>query len=210
MTLRLDDPLERIDARIAGRQMGLKEKGPPAHIALAEGLGIRTVRALLHHYPRRYIDRSDTGRIRELRVGQYATVVATVKSVNKRVTRYRKSMVTVQLYDGSGYLDVTFFNQPWTASQYKPGMEVAVSGVVQLYGRKLQMGKQEVEILRGESEQVHTGRITPIHGATDGVSGRTIRDLVHRALEQLPRIPDPMPDRVVAAEDLSTYDWALR
>jgi ATP-dependent DNA helicase RecG len=119
-------------------------------------------------------------------------------------------MVTVTLYDGSGYLKVPFFNQPWMASTYKPGMEVAVSGVVQRYGRDLQMGKQEVEILRGESEQVHTGRITPIHGATEGVSSRTIRDLVHTALEQLPRIDDPLPTAVVDVEELATYDWALR
>jgi ATP-dependent DNA helicase RecG len=210
MTLSLDDPVERIDARVANRQMGVKEKGPPAHVALADGLGIRTVRALLHHYPRRYIDRSDMGRIRDLRVGQYATVVGTVKNVEKRLTRYRKSMVTVTLYDGSGYLKLPFFNQPWTATTYKAGMEVAVSGVVQRYGRDLQMGKQEVEILRGEAEQVHTGRITPIHGATDGVSSRTIRDLVHSAFEQLARIDDPLPAAVVDAEELATYDWALR
>jgi ATP-dependent DNA helicase RecG len=210
MTLHLDDPIEVIDARIANRQMGVKEKGPAAHIALADGLAIRTVRALLHHYPRRYIDRSDVGRIRDLRVGQYATVVATVKNVGSRLTRYRKSMVTVTLYDGSGYLKLNFFNQPWTAKTYKPGMEVAVSGIVQRYGRDLQMGKQEVEILRGEAEQIHTGRITPIHGATEGVSSRTIRDLVHRAFEQLPRIDDPLPAAVVDVEDLATYDWALR
>ncbi|HEY7280130.1 MAG TPA: ATP-dependent DNA helicase RecG [Actinomycetota bacterium] len=210
MTLSLDDPIERIDARVANRQMGVKDKGPPAHVALAEGLDIRTVRALLHHYPRRYIDRSDTGRIRDLKIGQYATVVATVRKVEKRLTRYRKSMVTVTLYDGSGYLKLPFFNQPWTATTYKPGMEVAVSGVVQRYGRDLQMGKQEVEVLRGEAEQVHTGRITPIHGATEGVSSRTIRDLVHRAFEQLPRIDDPLPAAVVDAEELASYDWALR
>ena len=97
MSLSLDDPLERIDARIAGRQMGARDnRGPTAHVAIAEGLGIGTVRGLLHHYPWRYIDRSDTGRIRDLRVGQYATVIATVRGVSKRFTRHRKSMVTVR------------------------------------------------------------------------------------------------------------------
>ena len=210
MSLRLDDPIERIDARIATRRMGVKDKGPPAFEAIADGLGIRTVRGLLHHYPRTYIDRSTMGRIRDLRIGQYATVVATVRSVNKRITRYRKSMVTVRLYDGSGYLELNFFNQPWTGSLYKPGMEVAVSGVAQMYGRTLQMARQEVEILRSESEQVHTGRITPIHSATEGVTTRTIRDLVHAALDQLPPIADPLPSGVVDVEELATYDWALR
>src|SRR5436190_23577112 len=100
MSLGLDDELERIDARVANRRMGTgARRGPPAHVAVAEGLQIRTVRGLLHHYPRRYIDRSEVGRIRDLRVGQYATVIATVRSVNSRYTRHRKSMVTVRLYD---------------------------------------------------------------------------------------------------------------
>jgi ATP-dependent DNA helicase RecG len=210
MSLGLDDPVERIDARIANRRMGVRDKGPPAHVAIADGLEIRTVRGLLHHYPRRYIDRSDVGRIRDLKIGQYATVIATVRRVERRFTRHRKSMVIVTLYDGTGYLTLNFFNQPWTASLYKEGQELAVSGVAQIYGRKLQMGKQEVEILRGEAEQVHTGRITPIHRATEGVSTRTIRELIHSALEQLPRIGDPLPERVVASEHLAAYDWALR
>ncbi len=211
MSLGLDDALERIDARIANRRMGTREKkGPPAHAAIAEGLGIRTVRGLLHHYPWRYIDSSQVGRIRDLKVGQHATVIATVRRVTRRLTRRRQSMVAVSLYDGSGYLELTFFNQPWTASLYKEGSEVAVSGVVQIYKGKLQMARQQVEVLRDETEQVHTARITPVHRATEGVSTRTIRDLVHRALDQLPRTPDPLPREVVAAENLVTYDWALR
>ena len=60
-----------------------------------------------------------------------ATVIARVKRVTKRQTRRRQSMVTITLYDGSGYLDLTFFNQPWTGSTYKEGYEVAVSGIAQ-------------------------------------------------------------------------------
>src|SRR6476646_1856904 len=140
MSLGPDDELERIAPRIANRRMGVRDKGPPAHIALADGLEIRTVRGLLHHYPRRYIDRSDVARIRDLRVGQYATVIATVRRITRRLTRHRRSMVTVTLYDGSGYRELNVFNQPWTASLYKEGQELAVSGVAQIYGRKLQMG----------------------------------------------------------------------
>ncbi|MFL5798606.1 MAG: ATP-dependent DNA helicase RecG [Actinomycetota bacterium] len=211
MSLGPDDPLEGIDARIVNRRMGAREnKGPPAHVAIAEGLGIRTVRGLLHHYPWRYIDSSQVGRIRDLKVGQHATIIATVRKVTRRLTRRRQTMVVVSLYDGSGYLELTFFNQPWMATVYREGSEVAVSGIAQLYKGKLQMARQQVEVLREETEQVHTARITPVHRATEGVSTRTIRDLVHSAFDQLPRIQDPLPREVVEAEHLVTYDWALR
>jgi len=210
MALTLDSPVTEIDRQLANRRTGLRTKGEPAAEVLA-GIEIHTVQDLLHHYPRRYIDRSQVARIRELRVGQRATVIARVKRVHKRQTRNRRSMVTVTLSDGSGYLDLTFFNQPWLASAYREGHELAVSGIAQLYRGRLQLANQEVELLTGdEQDLVHTGRITPVHRATEGVTTRTIRDLVWRALDRLPSIPDPMPDALVAAESLSSFDAAIR
>jgi ATP-dependent DNA helicase RecG len=210
VTLTLESPIRAIDRRLAERRTGARAQGPPARDVLAE-MGITTVRDLLHHYPRRHIDRSRVSRIRDLTPGTYATVIAKVRRVHKRQTKRRQAMVTVTLYDGSGNLDLTFFNQPWVASQFKEGYEVAASGVVQLYGGKRQFAKQEVELLRGDDQDlVHTGRITPIHPASEGISPRTIRELVWRALERLPRISDPVPADVVRDEGLLELDTAIR
>jgi len=120
-------------------------------------------------------------------------------------------MVTVKVSDGTGTLDLVFFNQPWTASMYRTGIELAVSGRAALYQRRLQLQKQEVEILRGDdAETVHTGRITPVHRATEGITTRTIRELVYRALQRLGPLPEPVPSEIVAAEALSDEDRALR
>lgn len=211
MALTLASPIEAIDRQVASRRTGVRNKSEPAHTVLAESLGIVSVGQLLHHYPRRYIDRSQVARIRELRVGQYVTVIARVKKVTKRQTRNRRSMITVTLFDGSGYLDLTFFNQPWIASSYKEGHELAVSGVVNLYKGRLQLTNQEVELLSGdEADLVHTGRITPVHRATEGVTTRTIRELVHRALERLGQVADPLPAEIVTAERLEPFDAAIR
>ena len=211
MALTLASPIGAVDPRIANRRAGFRDKGPPAATVLEESLGITTVRGLIHHYPRRYIDRSQVVRIRELKVGQHATVIARVKRVNKRLTKRRQTMVTVTLYDGSGNLDLTFFNQPWTANLYKEGHELAVSGIVATYKGRLQLANQEVELLRGEeADLVHTGRITPVHRATEGITTRTIRELVFHALEKLPPLPDPMPAEIVEAESLLPFDWAIR
>jgi ATP-dependent DNA helicase RecG len=211
VTLSLDSPVSAIDARLAARRSGPREKARPAADALAGGLDIRTVRDLLHHYPRRYIDRSKVAPIRDVRLGEYVTVIGRVKKVHTRPTRRGKPMVTVTLYDGTGYLDLTFFNQPWIAKAYREGHELAAAGIAQRYGRTLQLANQEVELLKGdEQDLVHTGRITPIHRATEGISTRTIRELVFRALEQIKRIPDPIPGDIVAVEHLGSYDDALR
>jgi len=211
VTLTLSSPITAVDRSLATRRAAFRDKGPPAADVLAEGLDIRTVRDLLHHYPRRYIDRSQVATIRELRVGQEGTVIARVKRTTKRQTRRRQSMVTITLYDGSGSLDLTFFNQPWAATLYREGQELAVSGTPAMYRGRLQMANFEVEILRGaEADMVHTGRITPVHRATEGVTTRTIRELAFRALEQLPPIADPLPDDIMAAESLASFDPAIR
>ena len=211
MPLTLRSSIEEIDAKLASRQSGLRTKGPPAAEVLDRAFEIRTVGDLLHHYPRRYIDRSRVATIGALEVGRPATVIATVRKVAKRLTRRHQTMVVIQLADGTGSLDLTFFNQPWTANLYKAGTELAVSGFVTLYKGKLQLSNQEVEILRGEGvETVHTGRITPVHPASDGITTRTIRELVYRALERLSSIPDPMPADIAREEDLSSYDEAIR
>jgi ATP-dependent DNA helicase RecG len=210
MPLTLDSPVSAIDRRLANRRTGVQTKGPPASDVLA-GIEIETVRDLLHHYPRRYIDRSEVSRIRDLRVGQPATVIGRVRKVERRRTRSRTTMVTVVLYDGTATIDLVFFNQPWIANVYREGHEVAASGVMQLYRGRRQLTKYDVELLTAdEGDLVHTGRITPVHRATDGITTRTIRELVWHALEQLRSIPDPLPESVVAAEALAAFDGAIR
>jgi ATP-dependent DNA helicase RecG len=208
--LTLGSPIVDIDARIAMRRSGRKA-GPPAFEVLAEAFDIHTVGDLVHHYPRRYIDRSSVETIGRIRIGAYVTVIGRVRRVEKRRTRRRQTMVTVKIGDGTGFLDLPFFNQPWAAGIYREGMEVAVSGVASRYKGHLQLAKQEVEILRGdEGDLVHTGRITPVHPATEGITARTIRELVHRSLARLAPIADPLPDEIVELEALGSYDRALR
>ncbi|MGE5227505.1 MAG: ATP-dependent DNA helicase RecG [Planctomycetaceae bacterium] len=211
--LTLDSPVEQIDPRLASRRMGRGAKGPEAHAVLAEAFAIETVGQLVHHYPRRYIDRSRVATIRGLRLGAEATVIATVHSVDKRQSHRNRKMtiVTVRIGDGTGYLTLTFFNQPWLATTYRKGMELAVSGVAQSYRGSLQLANQEVEILRGEPDElVHTARITPVHPAAEGIAPKTIRELLYRAFERLGPQPDPLPAELVEAEGLSRWDAAIR
>jgi ATP-dependent DNA helicase RecG len=68
-----------------------------------------------------------------------------------------------------------------------------------------------VEILRGdEAETVHTGRIIPVHRAAEGITARTIRELVHRALQGLTSIAEVLPEEIARDERLVSEDRALR
>src|SRR5438445_554709 len=57
---------------------------------------------------------------------------------------------------------------------------------------------------------VHFGRITPVHAASEGITSRTIRELIFRALDRLGPVAEILPDEVVRDEGLLDEDRALR
>src|SRR6202042_3742100 len=93
--------------------------------ALAE-VGITTVLDLVTHYPRRYVDRTAQAAIRDLKEGEEATIVATVRRATTRRTRQGRSLVEIDVFDGSSYLHCVFFNQPWRSRQLTPGTEAVL------------------------------------------------------------------------------------
>jgi ATP-dependent DNA helicase RecG len=174
-------------------------------------IGVDTVGNLLHHYPRRYIDRSNVAKMGDLRVGQEATFIGTVRRVRTQYTRRRQAIVTVTVFDGTGYVDLSWFNQTWPARRHREGQEVAVSGKAGAFRGRLRVQNPAVEILRGgDADQVHTGRIVPVHPATEGVSTGVIRRLVHDALQRVRRVDDPVPADVREARRLPPLEDALR
>lgn len=176
-----------------------------------ERLGIATVADLLHHFPRRYIDRSDVVEIKDLRAGHEVTFIGTVKKVRTQLVRRRMPIVTVTVFDGTGYVDLSWFNQRWPARAYREDQEIAVSGKVGTFRRRLQIQNPAVEVLRGGSaDHVHTGRIVPIHPAAEGISTGVIRRLVYEALHRVEEIPDPLPDAVREGQSAIDLDAALR
>jgi ATP-dependent DNA helicase RecG len=174
-------------------------------------LGIESLEDLLHHYPRRYIDRSKVAEIRSLRPGVESTLLGRVGKVTRQFTRRGgKSMVTVRVFDSSGYIDLFWFNQSWPARRYRQGQEVAAWGKVGAFRGKLRITNPNVEILKGgEDDQVHTGRIVPVHRAADGVSTGTIRRLVHDALSRVKQLPDQLPHEIRDRHDLLPLRGAL-
>ena len=57
-------------------------------------LGIESMLDLLTHYPRRYLDRTNQATIRDLKPGEEAMVLATVRSISSRRVKGNKVMVS--------------------------------------------------------------------------------------------------------------------
>ncbi|MFZ3062254.1 MAG: ATP-dependent DNA helicase RecG [Actinomycetota bacterium] len=171
--------------------------GPKLALTLNK-LGIETAEDLLYYFPRRYLDRSKLLPISGVKEGEEVTVVGVVNEVRKsRSPRRRVRILSVGIFDGTGYLYGVWFNQDFHAQRLREGVEVVFSGKVTFSYGQLQMINPSYDIL-GEADAisrdtVHTARIIPIYPATSTLSSNMIRRLTKNLLDSQPEISDPLP-----------------
>ena len=186
----------------------LKGVGEKKLDALHE-VGVHTVLDLLTTYPRRWVDRTNECRVGDLAAGQEVLVLVTVRSVDKRVGRNRRTIVEAVVGDGSGRFHVVFFNQPWRERQLREGLQVALFGKPELYRGGLQMTNPVVDLIGDR-----TGRIVPIYPQSEKVALNTweIAGWVEAALHRCtPRgIADPVPVDAQRRLGLTDRHTALR
>jgi len=186
----------------------------PAMARKLEPLAILKVADLLYHLPRRYLDRSNVTPIREAKVGEDVTVVGTVTEADSRITRTRKKMLVVTLFDGTGYVSGVWFNQDYHKDKLTVGSLAAFSGKIGFLYNMLQITNPSYDVLGSEEsdarvEGLNTGRIIPLYPATAGVTSAVLRRFVARALEAVKGMADPVPPPVVARFGLMGLEDAL-
>ena len=171
--------------------------------------GINTILDLLMAYPRRWVDRTHECRLKDLQPGVEAMVLVEVRSVNKRMTKNRRSLVTAVVGDGSSRLTLTFFNQPYREKQLREGLTISVFGKADEYRGSLQMTNPVVDLIGDR-----TGRIVPIYPQSEehGIKTWEFAGWVENALSRCAArgILDPLPESVIAELGLLPRHEALR
>jgi ATP-dependent DNA helicase RecG len=102
----------------------------PREGKLADGLralGLTSVGTLLEHLPR---DSREARTVAALKTGEPATVAVEVRRIAARAVRRRgmKPLVEATVFDATGSMRATFFNQPWLAQRYPPGTRLILHG----------------------------------------------------------------------------------
>ncbi len=176
----------------------LKSVGPK-RARLLNKLGIRTVRDLLYHFPRRYEDRSTLKKFHQLRDGETETVMGTVVGTQDIRPRKGLTITKAALHDGSSLGYAVWFNQPYIKKQIPQGAEILVTGKVDRKYGNIQISVTDFEIT-DKDDPVHTGRIVPIYPATEGLQARALRSILKFALDtygpsQQEFLPDYLLDK---------------
>ena len=192
----------------------------PAGKRMASGLaalGIGTVGELLEHLPS---DSREARAIAALRAGEQATVAVQVRSIGARAVRRRRMrpLVEATVFDASGTMRATFFNQPWLAERYAPGTRLLLHGKaddrqgfrVSHHAEIPAGGNDALSAPTPDAEGAPGAADTVAHyPAAQGISSTQILTLVRGASAALADVPEPLSAATRVSEGLPDRACAL-
>lgn len=187
---------------------------------LETAFGMTTVDDLLRHYPRRYVTLGELSDLSELKVGQYATILARVSDVKNHSYRSRQrqgkldTRTELTLTDGTGTITATFFRQAWLSKHLHAGTVALFAGEVGEFRQKLQFTHPMYEPLE-QDEQITDGKsrlargFISLYPATATVSSPALETSISIVLDSLDVADDPLPADVRSARNLPDIETAF-
>ncbi len=183
----------------------------PARAEALRRLGLRTVRDLLFHRPRRHDDQRQRSSVSELQAGQSATLEVEIRHLRARRAWRRQLAVTeARVGDESGELEVIWFNQPYLGHVLQVGERVTLHGRVGRRSGRLQLSNPQVESERRGLAQAGVGVLVPTYPATYALSSRWLAAQIRKLLPLADRLVDPLPEAVRRQESLVPISVAVR
>src|SRR3954447_13966573 len=179
---------------------------PRPRLLALRRLGIETTEDLLTHFPRRHEDRTEFPQFpREETDTPICLCGEVIKTSVRRFGGWKKifeaTLEESQPNALSEALVCRWFNLHYVQKMIATGQRIVVFGRPRLRGKRICIDHPEFEVIESDEEiSIHFRRITPIYPATEGVSQRHFRSIIHRVLKELPDEPlaTPAPDRLVS------------
>ena len=105
----------------------------PARAKILKKYGINTVLELIHHFPRRYLDRTNIKTIRNLRIGDEAVILGKIESFGVKPAKKRK-FFQLTIVDSTGSLNCVWFRGvSWISDKFQIGDAIAIFGKVEFF-----------------------------------------------------------------------------
>src|SRR5690348_903554 len=165
----------------------------PTQAARLERLGIKTVRELLFTFPREHRDYSKLEKIGTLPFDQVCTVLGMITEVQNTRTGGGRIRTIAHIYDETGAIRATWFNQPYLLKQLPRGAYIVVTGVKRRFGNRVEFGVQSHE-LPEQGDLIHTGRLVPVYPLTEGLHPKVMRRIAKWAVDHCAAfVPEHLP-----------------
>lgn len=182
--------------------------GPKLKLTFERLLGAGQIWDLLLHLPDRWLDRQVRMSFDALAIGDVATVEGEVHSVKAPFSA--KAPTRVILFDGSGFLTLTFFRADgrWLKGQFPIGKRRIVSGRVEEFNGERQMAHPDYILDPDKPERPPP--VEPIYRLTAGLSNRKVHLAVGHALGRLPQdLPEWSDPHLISQKKWPSLHGAL-
>lgn len=182
----------------------LKGVGPKKAEALKK-LGISTMEDLVFFLPRSYEDRRNRADISDAAEDQNSVVTGEVKLVvNDRYRGGRKQMLRLLVEDGTGSMEVVFFNAKYLQHSFRTGRKYTFFGKVTRNFGKMQMIHPEFS----DADGMEDG-ILPVYPLTKGISQREMRTWQKSLKRAYSMAEDILSSEAVERNRLCSLSYAL-
>ncbi len=168
-------------------------------------LGIFDVDALIHFFPRKYEDWTDTKSVSQVNSGDNITIKATmITPVKEHMIRRGMTLYKCRFSDGESVINVTIFNNKYLAQALRVYEDYVLFGKIEKTFTAASMSSPKIE-------KLDTGiRIHPIYSASGKLTSNAIAKVIKTALDSLDEIPETLSDDIRKKYDLITLDEAIR
>ena len=156
--------------------------GPSRKKVLSDELGISTYGDLLQYYPYKYVDRSKVYTIHELTGDMpFIQVVGHILSFETYQMGPRKERVVAHFSDGTGIMDLTWFNGGKYAKQtYRIGTEYVVFGRPTVFNNRINVVHPDID--KASELQLTEMGLQPYYSTTEKMKKKGLNS---HALEKL-------------------------
>lgn len=167
--------------------------------------GIHTVADLVTFLPRTHEDFSHITNIADIAPGK-ATIKARCESITTRPVRRGLRITTATLADDSGKLQAVWFNQPYRATQLKPGEEFFFSGEFEFSYNRYQLTNPSAE--KVSDMPVQTDRLLPVYRSVKGLKTALVRKILAELKPLITMMPETLPDNIIRTQKLLSRSQA--
>ena len=174
-----------------------------------DSLDILTLKDLLYYFPRAYDDRTNIKKIEELRGNEYVVLKVQFLSITNPYLPSRVKMTKVRATDGTGVIDVVWFQMPYLAKSLKIGEEYILIGQVKA-GYNFQMTNPEYKKLTNQKE-MEKGEILPIYSTTKNFTQNSLRKILKKNLKEFSNcLQENIPSEIVEKYKILDRKKALK
>ena len=167
-------------------------------------LGIFTVDDLIRHYPRKYLDYSNTVFVQDAPPDTPVFIKATmITPVKESMIRKGLTLYKCNFSDGETVIRVTIFNNKYLAKALRTFDDYILYGKVEKTFTSASMSSPQIE--RADKAEVH-----PVYPTTEKLSVKAISNSVRNALALVGKIPETLSDDILKKYDLVSLDFATR